>query len=230
VLEPPSNADCEALRAFADKHRVQFWLQPKGPDSAKPFWPLEAPPLYYALPDFQVRIGFGPTDFTQVNHAVNRVLVRQAMALLQPVPGERIADFFCGLGNFTLPIARMGAGVTGFEGSAALLERARGNARADSLDCGFEAADLFDASACAELRRFDKALLDPPREGAIELVRSFADRPPQRIVYVSCDPATLARDAAVLVQTQGYRLSAAGAVNMFPHTSHVESIAVFERG
>jgi 23S rRNA (uracil1939-C5)-methyltransferase len=209
---------------------VQLWLQPAGPDSAAPFWPVEAPALDYALPDFDVRIGFSPTDFTQVNHAVNRVLVRQAMALLAPRPGERIADFFCGLGNFTLPIARLGAAVTGFEGNAVLLERARANARMNSLECELEAKDLFDPKACAELTAFDKALLDPPRDGAVELVKSFAARPPRRIVYVSCDPATLARDAGVLVNAQGFRLAAAGAVNMFPHTSHVESIALFERG
>lgn len=229
VLEPPSAADEAALRSFAERHGVQLWLQPGGPATATPFWPTDAPALDYALPDFDVRIGFLPTDFTQVNHGVNRVLVRRAMALLDPRPGERIGDFFCGLGNFTLPIARLGASVTGFEGNAGLVERARANARANRLECGFEKAELFDAESCAKLTDFDKALLDPPRDGAIELVKSFADRPLRRIVYVSCDPATLARDAAVLVHAQGFGLAAAGAVNMFPHTSHVESIALFTR-
>ncbi len=228
VLEPPSRDDEDALRAFAGAAAVQLWLQPGGPATAAPFWPEDAPPLDYALPDFGVRIGFLPTDFTQVNHGVNRVLVRRALTLLDPRPGERIADFFCGLGNFTLPIARLGASATGFEGNAGLIERARANARANGLECELRVADLFDPATCAGLPGFDKALLDPPRDGAIELVKSFAVLPPRRIVYVSCDPATLARDAGVLVQAQGYRLAAAGVANMFPHTSHVESIALFE--
>jgi 23S rRNA (uracil1939-C5)-methyltransferase len=230
VLEPLTADDETALRRFAEAHSVQLWLQPAGPASAAPFWPLDSPALDYTLPDFDVRIGFLPTDFTQVNHGVNRILVRRAMALLEPGPGERVGDFFSGLGNFALPIARLGAQVTGFEGNAGLIERARANARANRLECEFRAVDLFDPAACAGLPAFDKALLDPPRDGAVELVKSFAAQPPRRIVYVSCDPATLARDAGVLVQTQGYRLAAAGVVNMFPHTSHVESIALFERG
>jgi 23S rRNA (uracil1939-C5)-methyltransferase len=229
VLDPPAPADGEALRRFAEAHAVQLWLQPSGPASAAPFWPLDAPALDYALPDFGVRIGFLPTDFTQVNHGVNRVLVRRAMALLEPRPGERIGDFFCGLGNFALPMARLGAEVTGFEGNAGLIERARANARANALECDFREIDLFDPAACARLPAFDKALLDPPRDGAMALVKSFAERPPRRIVYVSCDPATLARDAGVLVGTQGFRLVAAGVANMFPHTAHVESMALFER-
>ncbi|HZR70652.1 MAG TPA: 23S rRNA (uracil(1939)-C(5))-methyltransferase RlmD [Burkholderiales bacterium] len=230
VLEAPTATDGDALRRFAEASGVQLWLQPGGPATAAPFWPKDASALDYVLPDFGVRIGFLPTDFTQVNHGVNRVLVRRAMTLLDPRPSERVGDFFCGLGNFTLPIARLGADVTGFEGNAGLIERARANARANGLECDFRAIDLFDAAACAQLPAFDKALLDPPRDGAIELVKSFATHPPRTIVYVSCDPATLARDAGVLVQTQGYRLVAAGAVNMFPHTAHVESIALLERG
>jgi len=210
---------------------VQLWLQPEGPDSARPFWPVEAPGLYYTLPEYGLRIAFGPTDFTQVNHAVNRLLVSRALSLLDPRPGERIGDFFCGLGNFTLPIASCGAEVLGVEGSAGLVARAEENARANGLAdrCRFAVADLFDAAECAGLPACDKVLLDPPREGAIELVKSFAAKPPSRIVYVACDPATLARDSGVLVHVQGYRLAAAGVVNMFPHTSHVESIALFER-
>jgi 23S rRNA (uracil1939-C5)-methyltransferase len=189
------------------------------------------PPLYYSLPEFGLRLGFAPTDFTQVNDAVNRILVRRALALLDPLPGERVADFFCGLGNFALPIARSGASVTGYEGSDKMVARARENALANGLgaDCSFEAANLFDAKACAKLGDFDKVLVDPPREGAVELVKSFAGRGPRRLVYVACDPATLARDAGVLVHTQGYALRSAGIVNMFPHTSHVESLALFER-
>jgi len=231
VLEAVGVEDRERLKRFAEDHGVQLWLQPEGPDSARAFWPLEAPGLYYTLPEYALRIAFGPTDFTQVNHAVNRLLVGRALSLLDPRPGERIADFFCGLGNFTLPIASRGAEVLGVEGSAGLLARAQENARANGLAdrCRFAVADLFDAAACAGLPACAKALLDPPREGAIELVKSFAAKPPSRIVYVACDPATLARDSAVLVHAQGYRLAAAGVINMFPHTSHVESIALFER-
>jgi len=231
VLEAVGVEDCERLKRFAEDHGVQLWLQPEGPDSARPFWPLEAPGLYYTLPEYGLRIAFGPTDFTQVNHVVNRLLVGRALSLLDPRPGERISDFFCGLGNFTLPVAGRGAEVLGVEGSAGLVARAQQNARANGLAdrCRFVVADLFDAAACAGLPACDKALLDPPREGAIELVKSFAAKPPSRIVYVACDPATLARDSGVLVHTQGYRLAAAGVVNMFPHTSHVESIALFER-
>ena len=231
VLEPVGAEDGERLKRFAEAHGVQLWLQPEGPDSARPFWPLEAPGLYYTLPEYGLRIAFGPTDFTQVNHAVNRLLVVRALSLLDPRPGERITDFFCGLGNFTLPIATSGADVLGVEGSAGLLSRAKENALANGFAdrCRFALADLFDAAACAGLPACDKVLLDPPREGAIELVKSFAAKPPSRIVYVACDPATLARDSGVLVHTQGYRLAAAGVVNMFPHTSHVESIALFER-
>ncbi len=228
---PVGAEDGERLKRFAERHGVQLWLQPEGPDSARPFWPLAAPGLYYTLPEYGLRIAFGPTDFTQVNHAVNRLLVGRALSLLDPRPGDRITDFFCGLGNFTLPIARSGADVLGVEGSAGLVARAEENARANGLAdrCRFAVADLFAAAACADLPACDKVLLDPPREGAIELVKSFAAKPPSRIVYVACDPATLARDSGVLVHVQGYRLAAAGVVNMFPHTSHVESIALLER-
>src|SRR5437763_1990389 len=231
VLVSPGAADAGRLRQFAERHGVHLWLQPAGPDSARPFWPLATPGLYYALPEYGLRIAFGPTDFTQVNHAVSRLLVVRALSLLDPRPGERIADFFCGLGNFTLPIAGRGAEVLGVEGSSGLVARAQENARANGLAdrCRFAIADLFDAAACAGLPACDKVLLDPPREGAIELVKSFAAKPPSRIVYVACDPATLARDSGVLVHVQGSRLAAAGVVNMFPHTSHVESIALFDR-
>jgi len=231
VLVSPDGNDRELLVQFAERYGVQLWLQTGGPDSARPFWPLDAPSLFYALPEYGVRIQFGPTDFTQVNHAVNRALVRSALALLDPRPDEKLGDFFCGLGNFTLPIARCGVEVLGVEGSAALVARASANAVANGLAdrCSFEVANLFDADTCAELENCHKVLLDPPREGAIELVKSFAKSQPRRIVYVACDPATLARDSEVLVHVQGYRLAAAGVVNMFPHTSHVESIALFER-
>jgi 23S rRNA (uracil1939-C5)-methyltransferase len=229
VLEPPTSADETALKGFADAHGVQLWLQPGGLDSVRPFHPLDAPPLYYTLPEFGVQIQFLPTDFTQVNYDVNAVLVRRAMRLLAPRPGERVLDLFCGLGNFALPIARSGAAVTGIDVNAGLIERARDNARRNGLAVEFAVADLFDAAACARLPRWDAMLLDPPREGAIEIIKALADGAPGRIVYVSCDPATLARDAGVLVHRNGYRLAAAGVVNMFPHTGHVESIALFTR-
>jgi 23S rRNA (uracil1939-C5)-methyltransferase len=228
-LAPLAGADEAALRAFADVHGVQFWLQPAGPASARPFHPLDAPPLYYALPEYGLRIFFTPTDFTQVNHAVNEILVHRAIALLAPRAGERVLDLFCGLGNFALPLATSGAEVIGVEGSAGLVERARQNAAANGLVVQFQVADLFDAAACAALPRCDAMLIDPPREGAIEVVKALADSGPRRIVYVSCDPATLARDAGVLVHTKGFELAAAGVANMFPHTAHVESFALFER-
>jgi 23S rRNA (uracil1939-C5)-methyltransferase len=236
ILDPLSPADEDALRGFATQHCIQFWLQSAGPDSAEAFFPADAPPLYYSLPEFGVQIYFRPTDFTQVNHAVNRVLVRRAMNLLDPRPGEHIADLFCGLGNFSLPIASRGAQVLGIEGNAELVRRAEDNARKNGLAgrARFQAANLFEAASCARFGTgdgggFDKLLIDPPRDGAVEVVKALGERGPRRIVYVSCDPATLARDAAVLVQVKGYRLAAAGVVNMFPHTSHVESIALFEK-
>ena len=233
ILEPPSAADEALLRAFATDQRVSLYLQRGGPETASAFHPAEPADLFYALPEFDVRVYFEPTDFTQVNHAVNRVLVRRALRLLAPQAGERIADFFCGLGNFALPIARSGADVLGIEGSKALLERARENAVRNGLDARmrFEAMDIFkiDPERLASLGRFDGMLIDPPRDGAVELVKAIGEDGPQRIVYVSCNPGTLARDAAVLVHTQGYVLKAASVVNMFPHTAHVESIALFVR-
>ena len=233
ILAPLSKADEALLRTFADTHSIVFYLQPKGPDSAYRFYPQLGPKLAYDLPEFGVSLEFRPTDFTQVNHAVNRVLVRRALRLLDPQPGERIADMFCGLGNFTLPIARSGAKVVGIEGSPALVERGRQSARSNGLvdRVEFGVANLFECTpeSLARLGRFDKMLIDPPREGAVELVKALGEDAPSRLVYVSCNPATLARDAAVLVTLKGYRFVAAGAVNMFPHTAHVESIAVFER-
>ena len=231
ILDPLSAADEDALRGFAAKHGIQFWLQTAGPDTATPFFPTDAPPLYYSLPEFGVRIHFRPTDFTQVNHAVNRILVRHALALLDPRPRERIADLFCGLGNFSLPIASRGAEVLGVEGNAELVRRAESNARDNGLDARarFQVANLFEAPCRIELGGFDKLLIDPPRDGAVEVVKALGEGGPRRIVYVSCDPATLARDAEVLVHAKGYRLAAAGVINMFPHTSHVESIALFEK-
>lgn len=233
ILQPLTKADEKLLRQFADRHQVVFYLQPKGPDSVYRFYPEDGARLSYTLPEFSLELDFKPTDFTQVNHAVNRILVRRALALLDPQPGERIADMFCGLGNFTLPIARSGAHVVGVEGSAALVKRGRESALSNGLAdvVEFGVANLFDCTeeSLSALGHFDKMLIDPPREGAIELVKALGSGAPKRIVYVSCNPATLARDAAVLVSVKGYRFTAAGVVNMFPHTAHVESIAVFER-
>lgn len=226
-LSPLTPQDEALLGAFAHAHAVRVWLQAGGPETAKPMQPGQGE-LYYELPEFGVRLYFGPTDFTQVNAGVNRVLVARAVRLLEPRPGERIADLFCGLGNFSLPLARRGAQVVGFEGSAALVARARANAAANGLTAQFEAMNLFQPNL-APFGPFDKLLVDPPREGAVEIAKTLPDAWPRRIVYVSCDPATLARDAGVLVHARGFRLSAAGVVNMFPHTAHVESIAVFDR-
>lgn len=233
ILEPLNGNDEELLRGFADRHGIVFYLQPKGPDTVYRFYPVSGARLSYVLPEHGLEFEFRPTDFTQVNHAVNRVLVRRALRLLDPQPGERIADLFCGLGNFTLPIACSGASVVGVEGSQALVERGRQGAVANGLAdrVEFAVANLFECTpeSLAMLGRFDKMLIDPPREGAIEVVKALPADGPRRIVYVSCNPATLARDAAVLVQVKGYKFKAAGVVNMFPHTGHVESVAVFER-
>jgi 23S rRNA (uracil1939-C5)-methyltransferase len=233
VLEPPTDADRSLLAAFADRHAIQFYLQPGGPDTATPFHPAAAT-LAYTLPEFDLTFPYAPTEFTQVNPAINRVLVRRALRLLAPLPGERVADFFCGIGNFSLPIARCGATVVGVEGSAALVRRAGENAARNGLAARtrFVAANLFEATpeSVEALGPLDRVLIDPPREGAVALVKALpGDGAPRRIVYVSCSPATLARDAAILVHDHGYALSSAGIVNMFPHTAHVESLAVFDR-
>jgi 23S rRNA (uracil1939-C5)-methyltransferase len=233
-LEPLSASDLDHLRHFADEHGIIWYLQSKGLETVTLFHPLDAPMLSYELPDFGLELRFHPTEFTQVNHGVNRMLVRRAMVLLGPQAGERIADLFCGLGNFTLPIARLGARVLGVEGSAALVQRARQNAEHNGLAerCEFAVTNLFEATeeSFAALGRLDKLMIDPPREGAIALVKALpAAGGPGRIVYVSCSPATLARDAAVLVHEKGYRFVGAGMANMFPHTSHLESIAMFEK-
>jgi len=234
ILQGLSPSDEAAIKQFADTHQVQFWLQTKGPETIVPFYPVDAPPLTYSLPEFGVIMPFAPAEFTQVNSEMNRLMVSRAMRLLAPQPGERIVDFFCGLGNFTLPIARSGAQVLGIEGSDALVKRARQNAAYNGLpnNAEFKAMNLFemDEAALGKLGRFDKWLVDPPRDGAIDLMKSISDATaPRRIVYVSCSPSTLARDAEVLVHEKGYTLKAAGVMNMFPHTSHVESIAVFDK-
>ncbi|MGB7990665.1 MAG: 23S rRNA (uracil(1939)-C(5))-methyltransferase RlmD [Candidatus Methylophosphatis roskildensis] len=232
-LEPLTDTDFGLLREFAGEHSIDWWLQSAGPDSVAPLDGASAERLWYALPEYGIRLDFRPTEFTQVNFGINRMLVRRAMRLLEPRPGERVADMFCGLGNFTLPIARLGAHAVGVEGSRALTLRAEQNARANDLAhrTEFRVANLFETTpeTLGALGSFDKMLIDPPREGAAELVKSLGEDAPWRIVYVSCKPATLARDAAILVHEKGYRLRGAGIANMFPQTSHVESIAQFER-
>jgi len=242
-LEPLSDADFARLRAFAGEHAVQWWLQPKGPETVHPL-DLGGTPLDYTLPEFGITMPFKPTDFTQVNHQINDVLVSRALRLLDVQSTERVIDWFCGLGNFTLPMARRAREVLGVEGSEALVARSRENAALNGLQerTAFVARNLFELTPqeLASYGRADKWLVDPPREGAFALAKAVADLhadpaqapgyvAPGRIVYVSCNPATLARDAGLLVHQAGYRCTAAGAVNMFPHTAHVESMAVFER-
>ena len=233
VLEAPQSHDAEKLRSFAEQYKIQFFLQPGGPDTARAYYPQDAAVLQYRIPDFDLTFPFHPTDFTQVNHDINRVLVRRALTLLDPQPGERIGDFFCGLGNFSLAIARRGAQVLGIDGNARLALRAKETALLNGVadQCSFIDRDLFKITEdeWKQIAPFDRLLLDPPRDGAMELVKALGQMAPGRVVYVSCNPATLARDAGVLVNVHGYQLSAAGVINMFPHTSHVESIAVFDR-
>lgn len=238
-LEPLSEADVQRLRDFAGQHAVQWWLQPKGPETVHR---LDAggTQLAYSLPEFGITMPFKPTDFTQVNHQINRVLVSRALRLLEVNEGERVIDWFCGLGNFTLPVGTRAREVLGIEGSETLVARSRENAALNGLAAktSFVARNLFEITPeeLASYGRADKWLVDPPREGAFALAKALADlaaaptayTPPGRIVYVSCNPATLARDAGLLVHQAGYRCVAAGAINMFPHTAHVESMAVFE--
>jgi 23S rRNA (uracil1939-C5)-methyltransferase len=253
-LQPLSAADCQRLRDFAAAHPpVQWWLQPAGPDSVQRLDQDDPRELAYSLPEFGITMPFRPTDFTQVNPQINRVLVARALRLLDAQRHERVIDWFCGLGNFTLPLATRAGAVRGIEGSAALVARARENYKKNLAQSGvgielcatdLVASNLFELTPQRLVAEgvADKWLVDPPREGAFALVKALAElrqgaaavdgsgwRPPQRIVYVSCNPATLARDAGLLVHQAGYRCMAAGVVNMFPHTAHVESVAVFER-
>lgn len=223
------------LADFETAHGVEFWLQTEVGGAARALR-RQAGPLTYELPESGATIAFLPADFTQVNQAVNRVLVRRCVQLLAPGKNERVADLFCGLGNFTIPLARTARAVLGVDGSHGLIEKARGNASANGAGhcVSFQTQNLFeiDALSYRALGQIDKMLIDPPRDGAFALCKVLADpmvEKPERVVYVSCNPATLARDAAVLVLGAGYKLRGAGIVNMFPHTSHVESIALFEQ-
>jgi 23S rRNA (uracil1939-C5)-methyltransferase len=248
-LEPLSEGDLAKLRAFGEQHQVQWWLQPKGPDTVH-LLETGGPQLSYGLPDFGITMPFRPTDFTQVNPFINRVLVARALRLLQAQKNERVIDWFCGLGNFTLPIATQAADVLGIEGAETLVARSRDNYARNQADrpegqplapTSFVARNLFEMTPEMLVAdgTADKWLVDPPREGAFALSKALAElhenhglrqgwTPPKRIVYVSCNPATLARDAGLLVHRAGYRCVSAGVINMFAHTAHVESMAVFE--
>jgi len=230
VLDPPSAADLARLRAFQATHAVELYLQPGGLDSVAPLVP-PATPLNYALPGLPAGIEFLPTDFVQVNAALNRQMVGRALALLAPQAGDAALDLFCGLGNFSLPLAGHVARVIGVEGDAALVARARANAARNGIgNAGFFLADLGKEVTRADWAQaaYDLVLLDPPRVGAREVLPVVAAMRPRRIVYISCHAGTLARDAGMLVQQHHYRLVAAGILDMFPHTAHVESVAVFE--
>lgn len=233
VLDPPTSADLARMRAFEIEHDVDIYLQPKGPDSIVALRE-PAEPLFFELPEYALRFTFLPTDFIQVNAVLNQRMVGRAMELLAPAGGRRILDLFCGLGNFTLPMARLGASVTAVEGDAGLVRRARRNAAANGLDtrATFHAADLYEGcdSQAWSGARYDAVFLDPPRAGAEQILPVIAQGDVGRIVYVSCHPQTLARDAGVLVNRFGYRLAGAGVMDMFPHTAHLESIALLERG
>lgn len=230
-LAPLVAADQQALLSFAQEHALDLYLQPKGPDSVHKLYPAGTEDrLWYRHPAFDLELAFHPMDFTQVNATVNQEMVERAVNLLDPQPQERVLDLFCGLGNFTLPLARRCASVLGVEGVQEMVERGKENAQRNGIgNADFVCADLTQPpEQHAWLQAgFDKVLLDPPRSGAIEVLPAVVAARPQRIVYVSCNPATLARDAAWLAE-HGYVLRAAGAMDMFPHTGHVEAMAVFE--
>jgi 23S rRNA (uracil1939-C5)-methyltransferase len=249
VLDPPSPADCDRFLSFAAETGFHVYLQEGGVDSIRPL-EGQAVDLVYSLPSEALSFSFEPSDFTQVNLELNRKMIDQALRLLDPQPHERVLDLFCGLGNFTLPIARRAREVLGVEGDAGLVARAERNAARNGIEnAGFITADLYSGAAAlsslwagsasdrpqdrasgqAAEHAFDKALLDPPRTGALEVLDGLAAAGVRRILYVSCYPATLARDAAKLVGELGYRLEAAGAMDMFPQTAHLEAMALFER-
>lgn len=236
VLEAPTDEDRDRLRRFAEAEGLRIFLQTGGLETVAPLDPETPELLRYALPEFELQLDFRPTDFIQVNAAINRAMIVQAVELLELEAGHRVLDLFCGLGNFSLALARRAGAVVGVEGDAGLVERAQANAAANGIaNAEFFARDLYakvDELAWLDALeggpRFDRVLIDPPRSGAAELVEHLARAEAPRIVYVACSPETLARDAASLV-AQGYRLEAAGIMDMFPHTAHVESMAVFQR-
>ena len=233
VLDAPSDADRQALIEFAVAHGVRVYLQTGGLDTVSPLYPPSIDDaLCYTLPEFDLRIEFEPVDFVQVNAEINRRMVHTAVEYLDPQPGDRVLDLFCGIGNFSLPIARKAGSVLGIEGDASLVRRAGENAARNGIDnAAFLTADLskIDGSESWARQRWDRVLLDPARNGAAEVVGLMGSLGPERVAYVSCHPGTLARDAGLLVQEQGYHLEAAGIIDMFPQTAHVESIALFTK-
>jgi len=232
VLDPPTEEDRSLLAAFGETHSVRIMLQPGGLDSVELLDAAAVEPLHYRLDAFDIKIEFEGTDFVQINGEVNARMVSRAIELLQPGPDDRVLDLYCGIGNFSLPLARHCEYVLGIEGEQRQVERARANAVNNGItNCEFMSADLskIDGSEAWLQQRWDRVLLDPARSGAAEVVEHMAAIDPQRIVYLSCHPGTLARDAGELVQSSGFRLESAGIIDMFPHTAHVESIAVFDK-
>ena len=230
-LDPLCESDLDTLKQFAIDQDIHVYLQPGGPDTIFPFWP-EQSILSYHLPEQGIEIRFQPTDFTQVNTDINQQMVRRVLEMLELDQQDRVLDLFCGLGNFTLPMAQQARTVTGVEGDAGLVSRARENAVLNNIEnVSFHAADLaVDAPDVAWAGgNYNKVLLDPPRCGAAEVMNTLGNIRPQLIVYVSCHPGSLARDAGTLVNEMGYKLRSAGVMDMFPHTSHVESIALFSQ-
>jgi 23S rRNA (uracil1939-C5)-methyltransferase len=234
VLDPPTGEDRARLLAFAQEHRLQLFLQPGGLDTVRLLDGLAHQPLQYSLPRFDLQLSFLPTDFVQVNTVVNQRLVERAAELLQPQPGSRVLDLFCGIGNFSLPLARQAGHVTGVEGEAGLVARARANALANGIShAEFHTADLakLPAEPAGWMREsYSHVLLDPPRVGAREALGLIARMRPARLLYISCHPGSLARDLGILVHEHGYVLESAGVVDMFPHTAHVESVALLRSG
>lgn len=231
-LDPLPGADRKLLKELSEEHGFVSYLQAGGPDELELLWPENAETLYYELPEFDVRLEFVASDFTQVNPEINRKMISKALRFLDLKESDKVLDLFCGLGNFTLPISRYCESVTAVEGSLQMVKKARENARLNHIDnVEFVYGDLYSNETLAEpwlKNHYDKVLLDPPRSGAAEVLEHLGKIKPSKIVYVSCHPATLARDADVLVNQLGYKLSHAGILDMFPHTAHVESIAVFE--
>lgn len=233
-LVPLSAADQQILRTYAQTTKTIIYLQPAGPDSVTPLWPQDLPlaSLVYSLPDTALNLQFAPQDFTQINHEINQQMIPQALTWLAPQPHETVLELFCGLGNFTLPLAQQVSQVVAVEGDAGLLKRAEINAHRHHLShISYHAADLADTQLTASWLQgaYDKILLDPPRSGALAILQALPFTQTQKIVYVSCNPATLARDAGELVHQKGFRLTQVGVMDMFPHTAHVESMALFER-
>ena len=230
-LNPLSTGDRDKFIDFAKANDVAVLLQPKGPDSVHALWP-ENPELYFAIPRFDLRLDFDPLDFIQVNAAINARMIDHALALLDVQPEDSVLDLFCGLGNFTLPLARQAKSVVGVEGDQPLVARAQRNAQRNAIsNAEFFVADLAEnqRDAAWAKRHYDRVLLDPARAGADKLIEWFPFKRVKRVVYVSCHPASLARDAGMLVRDHGFKLKSAGVMDMFPHTAHVESIAMFER-